>query len=86
MVSQNVYKIFEEVQALTEAEREQLRSLLEARTFRLHEQNAVQKALVAEGLVSHVPLQRKDLDRFRRWQPVVIQGKPLSETIIEERR
>lgn len=46
----------------------------------------MRQQLVAEGLLSHVPPKGKDIERFRRWQPVAIKGKPLSETIIEERR
>jgi hypothetical protein len=42
--------------------------------------------MVARGLLEEQAPRGKDIERFRRWQPVPIQGKPLSETIIEERR
>lgn len=89
MVSPNVNKILQEAQALSDAERQELRSLLEERSVRqedLTKQQQLRQALVAEGLLSHVPPRGKDIARFRCWQPIPIKGKPLSETIIEERR
>jgi hypothetical protein len=41
--------------------------------------------LVHEGVIS-VPPPRTDVSSLTNWKPVEIQGKPLSETIIEERR
>lgn len=41
--------------------------------------------LISRGLLRAVP-QGKDLARFRAWLPAQIDGKPLSQTIIEERR
>jgi len=46
----------------------------------------LRQALVARGLLEPQPPHGKDPERFRNWRPVVIQGKPLSQTIIEERR
>jgi hypothetical protein len=89
MVSPNVTRILNEAEALTDAEREQLRDLLEERAARkaqLTTQTQVRQVLLDEGILSHVPAQGKDPERFRRWQPVAIKGKPLSQTIIEERR
>ena len=45
----------------------------------------LRRRLIAEGLLSHVPTRKKDIERYRKWEPVEIHGKPLSETIIEER-
>lgn len=89
MVSQNVDRILQAVQALSDDERRELRSRLndhDAREEELRKREQVRRQLVAEGLLSHVPPRGKDPERFRDWQPVAIKGEPLSETIIEERR
>ncbi len=41
-----------------------------------------------EGILDHVPRKptKKDIERFEKWKPVKVKGKPVSETIIEERR
>jgi hypothetical protein len=45
-----------------------------------------QKRLVQAGLLSEVRTRRRDQQVFERFRPVPITGKPLSETIVEERR
>jgi hypothetical protein len=45
-----------------------------------------QRQLVASGLMQSVKPRRRDQQAFDRYQPVEIAGKPLSDTIIEERR
>ena len=91
MVSPNVNRLLEEAKNLTLDERRQLRNLLD-------EPTADQAALGKEGQLARVLLQRgiisrirpkateADIARFEAWKPVPIKGKPLSETIIEERR
>ena len=89
MVSPNVNKVLQDALTLSDAEQAQLRNLLAERAARqkeLTQQGQVTQSLAAEGLLSHVPPRGKDPERFRRWQPVPIKGKPLSVTIIEERR
>ena len=78
MVSPNVNRILQEMQGLSDAERQELRGLLEDRSAR--------QALVERGLLEMRTPRGKDLERFRCWQPIPIKSKPLSETIIEERR
>ena len=88
MVSPNVDRILREAQALSDAEREELRSLLAERAARgeLTKQEQVRQALVARGILEKQSPRGKDPQRYRRWQPIPIKGKPLSKTIIEERR
>jgi hypothetical protein len=45
-----------------------------------------QERLVSAGLLKEVRPRRRDQRAFDRFQPVRVEGKPLSETIIEERR
>jgi len=44
------------------------------------------EGLLAAGVIGHVPAPLIDLAYYRRWKPIAIKGKPLSETVIEERR
>jgi hypothetical protein len=89
MISPNVNKILQETDALSDGERQELLRLLANRSGNgsgLTKESELLRQLVADGLVSHVPRRKKDLARYRQWQPVAIQGKPLSQTIVEERR
>jgi hypothetical protein len=89
MVSPNVNKILQEMDALNDGERQEFLRLLASRggvESTLSAEGRLQRQLLAEGLVSHVPPRTKDVERYRQWQPVAIEGKPLSETIVEERR
>ena len=89
MVSSNLIKVFEDAKRLTPSERRQLGQMLDSLTPTESRQDAreqLRRALMAGGLVSHVPTGTKDLARYRAWRPIRIEGKPLSETIIEERR
>lgn len=89
MVSANVKRIFQQAQVLSDAEHEGLRDLLIERTAKRNEltkQQQVRQALVQRGLLEKDSPKGKDPERYRRWQPIPINGKPLSETLIEERR
>jgi len=41
---------------------------------------------VAKGLVRRIPPPITDFAPYRDWRPVEIEGEPLSETIVRERR
>jgi hypothetical protein len=89
MVSPNVNKILEAAQVLNDAERQELRRLLDHRTTAASpptKREQLRQALVVRGLLEARAPHGKDIERFNRWQPIAIHGKPVSETIIEERR
>jgi hypothetical protein len=89
LVSQNVNKIFQAVQALTESEAEEFRRLLaqrDARAIEQAKQQQLQQILLQEGIISHTPEQKMTQERYEQWKPVPIEGEPLSETIIKDRR
>jgi predicted DNA-binding antitoxin AbrB/MazE fold protein len=48
-------------------------------------EDEVEEELIREGALS-VPSTLADPTAFQRWKPVTIAGKPVSQTIIEERR
>jgi hypothetical protein len=89
MVSQRVTKVLEETKRLTLEERRQLLTLLNAGEARGPLGDAELDALlIQKGLMSASPATAtaEDIASAEAWKPVAIQGKPLSETIIEERR
>ena len=89
MVSHNVSRILQEAQSLSDAEREELRQLLANRTTRqaeLSPEQQFRQAMVARGLLSPEPPEGLPIEEVRAWKPITVRGKPVSETIIEERR
>jgi hypothetical protein len=91
MVSQNLTRVLEAAQALSDAERQELRRLLEEPASRqptLNKEEQLARLLLERGIITQVRPKPTDADiaRFNSWKPVPIKGKPLSETIIEERR
>jgi len=49
------------------------------------QRTALDRALMQAGLMPQPPTGLADREAHENWKPVPIQGKPLSETIIEER-
>jgi putative addiction module CopG family antidote len=45
----------------------------------------VERQMLEDGLLSHIPA-RPDPATYQEFTPIVIEGEPLSETIIRERR
>ena len=90
MVSQNVYRVLREAKTLSVEERLQLRSLLDELPTEASNQpsDELDRLLLAQGVISRIPPKptAEDIARFQAWKPIKIEGKPLSETIIEDRR
>jgi len=88
----SVTEILEEVSKLSPQEKEQIINAL------LHDQEVGQSAsieerraelhrqLLAEGLIKNIPPRRGRPPELRDFKPLTVEGKPVSETIIEERR
>jgi hypothetical protein len=74
-------RLAEEIKTLTPEEQMRLRDLLNQA---LHDE--LNRRLLAEGVISRIPPPITDLTPYENWKPVEIQGPPLSETIIEDRR
>ena len=87
MPSENLERVLEEVRTLTAAERHELRARLDtwSRPSQSTEDDLDQRLLSA-GVIGHVPAPPTDLAPYRRWKPIAVKGKPLSETVIGERR
>ncbi|HLW64317.1 MAG TPA: hypothetical protein VKS79_03290 [Gemmataceae bacterium] len=50
------------------------------------DEDRIEQELLADGILDQLPLPVSDGSAFHRWQPIAWAGKPLSETILEERR
>lgn len=90
MAAGTLERILEEVRTLSYEEKARLRdaidNLLGDYERRSKEEELV-RLLQAEGVVAQIPARKSsDVDRYRAWKPVEVQGKPLSETVVEERR
>ena len=86
----------EVVRALTPAEQQQLRKLMDSwqtpqpgETSREQERRFAEH-LLAKGMITHIPERYQEgyvaEDEDARHPPIVLDGEPLSETIIRERR
>lgn len=89
--------LWDRVKSLTSAERRQLRERIDAslgeHPLPIHPAPPPQAALtpldrvlLERGVISAVPQQPADVADFESWRPVEVQGPPVSQTIIEERR
>jgi hypothetical protein len=64
---------------------EMLKALWEQSEEKAKRDQILQKML-EDGLITRIPPPIMDGARHRSWKPIEIEGKPISETIIEERR
>lgn len=81
MSQASLQEIVDKLPELSPAERVELRRLLDAEL-----QAELDLAFASRGLKLSRPTQSADPAAFRRWSPVPIQGEPLSESLLRERR
>lgn len=91
MVSANVDRVLQEVVALTLDERRELMSLLavsQSPSYPPSDADLVDAALLEEGLLISIPARptQDDMDSDNSFKPFEIDGRPISEILIEERR
>jgi hypothetical protein len=84
MAQSSFEKVVEEARGLTPAEQERLRALLDEWIDAAEER--LEQEMAAEGLISLPCPDPAAREASLKWQPVDVVGKPVSETIIEERR
>lgn len=86
-------KIIDEIKALTPEQRQRIREMLdetpsgetpEEELRRREEQ--VNQRLYEKGILVKIPLEDVEHLPFEDYVPIKVEGKPLSETILEERR
>ncbi len=83
--------IWEAVKNLPAKQQRRLRRLLNALRFKSQPLTPLDEAdllLLQEGVIRSIPRPptEADIQAFREYNPIDVEGKPLSETIIEERR
>jgi CheY-like chemotaxis protein len=89
--------VWEAVRTLRPEELERLRRLIDAvlanpalrvSDDRLTREDRLDLILLKKGLLGRIPPPptEADVKAFREWKPLPLEGKPLSETLIEERR
>lgn len=93
MSSTSLETVIEELKALTSAEQKKVRelidSLLEApanTSSTLSPEDLLDQRLLEAGVISEIPRRITDFTPYRNRKPIEVKGKPVSETIIEERR
>ncbi|HWG44959.1 MAG TPA: hypothetical protein VN688_19475 [Gemmataceae bacterium] len=87
----NFDQVWEAVKTLPSDQQRRLRRLLNALRFKrqpLTPEDELQLLLLKDGVIDGIPRPPTDAENkaYEEYKPVPIEGKPLSETIIEERR
>jgi hypothetical protein len=89
MTTSNLDQVIEEVRALSPDDQRKLREwldgLLAPPTPQMTEEEFEQH-LLAKGVIGHIPSRIRDEEFYRNRKPAEVEGKPVSEIIIEERR
>ncbi len=88
-MSPAVEKLIERAKKLTPEERQELATSL--RDLTLGEaastlRDQVNEALIRDGLMTHPARRAMSQAEYSKRKPIAVRGKPVSETIIEERR
>ena len=91
VVSSNVDRIFQEVVALSPGERQQLMARMEMSIMSVSNSSAedfAEAALLQKGIIRKIPPRptQEDIARDNSHVPFQIEGRPVSEILIEERR
>ncbi len=89
MASANLESLLEEVRALNAEERKQFQKFLEsmAESDELQSRRReTERKLMEAGLIVEVRRPMTDIESYRDYKPVEVTGRPVSETLIEERR
>lgn len=92
MSSASLEKVIEEVKALTPAEQQEVRELIDSILDNpiepqepLSLEDLLERRLLERGAISEIPKRNFDPATYKEFEPVEVKGKPVSETIIEER-
>lgn len=91
MATLNFDQVWEAVKTLTPRQQRRLRKLLDVLRFKHHPlspEDELQLLLLKDGVIDYIPRPptEAEIKAFEEFKPVPIKGKPLSETVIEERR
>lgn len=88
-MSMNLDRLLQEVKSLTPDEQRCLRDMVDellAITAPQMTGDEFEEHLLRKGIISRIPPRIRDAGFYANRRPVEVKGKPVSETIIEERR
>lgn len=88
-MSTNVERVLDQIRSLTVEEQQQVRAALNSvNTKPIMTEDEFEQHLLAAGVISEIPPPptEAEIEAFRNYKPITVTGKPVSETIIEERR
>ena len=85
MATSRLDRVFEEVRSLTPAEQQELGEMLKKLLEESPSLEEVSRRLAERGLIAE---KRNSLsvEEFESYTPVSVRGRPVSQTLIEERR
>ena len=89
MTTANLDQVFKQVKSLSLDEQKQLREMLNTLLVETEPQmteEEFERKLLEKGIISRIPPRIRDEAFYQNRQPVDVEGKPVSEIIIEERR
>ncbi len=89
MTTGNLDRILQEVKALTPDEQRSLRDMVDellASSYTRMSEDEFEQHLLKKGMISRIPPRVRDASFYAKRKPIKLEGKPVSETIIEERR
>jgi hypothetical protein len=89
MTTSNLDRIIEEVRTLTPEEQKSLRDLVDGLLATSTPQmtaDEVELSMLEKGMITRIPPRIRDASVYANRNPVPVEGKPVSEIIIEERR
>jgi hypothetical protein len=93
MSSASLERVIEELKALTPAEQQKVRELIDSMlelsaetSATLSPEDLLDQRLLEAGVISEIPRRITDFTPYQNRKTIEVKGKPVSETIIEERR
>ncbi|MEW6129489.1 MAG: hypothetical protein AB1757_20780 [Acidobacteriota bacterium] len=79
-------KVVQEMKTLPSEDLQQLRIVLDELLSEEEKRKRFEQAMLQAGLFSEIRKPKRDIEAFKKYKPVRVKGKPVSETLIEERR
>jgi hypothetical protein len=89
MTTSNLDRLIEEVKTLTSDEQRSLRDIVDellAKEAPQMTEDEFERHLLEKGIISRIPPRIRDASFYANRKPIEVEGKPVSEIIIEERR
>lgn len=89
MTTSNLDRLIEAAKTLTPDEQRSLRDMVDellVKSAPTMTEDEFEQHLLKKGIISRIPPRIRDAALYASRKPIEVKGKPVSETIIEERR